>query len=168
MKQKILSAVIYATTALALAQFLDGLYAGEPITHHRALIHLAIAGTILFAAACILSLFTLRVGVVCGLAGGILSWPCFAVGMTAIPWRSVVSIFSYSNWSFVLTSILALVVSSAYSVNRLRVLLRSRNDRKERNMGLKLAAVLFYAAGIFVLTNWRSIWEYLYRLRYGS
>jgi len=35
-------------------------------------------------------------------------------------------------------------------------------------MGLKLAGTLFYAAGIFVLTHWRSIWEWLFRLRYGN
>ena len=168
MKQKILSAVIYATTALALAQFLDDLYAGEPVTDHLGLIYLAIAGTILFAAACILSLFTLRVGVVCGLGGGILSWPVFAIAIPRIPWGSVVSIFPYSNWRYVLTAILALVVSSAYTVNRLRVLLRGRNDLEGRNMGLKLAGTLFYAAGIFVLTHWRSIWEWLFRLRYGN
>lgn len=168
MKQKILSGIIYATTALALAQFLDGLYAGEPITHHLGLIHLAIAGTILLAAACVLSLFTQRVGIVCGLAGAILAWPYFAVGITSIPWGSVVSIFPYSNWAFVLTSILALVVSSVYSANRLRVLLRGRSELEGRNMGVKLTAALFYAGGIFVLTNWRSIWDYLYRLRYGG
>ena len=72
MKRRILSVLIYATTAFALAEFLDGLYGAGPVTHHLALIHLAIAGTILFAAACILSLFTLRVGVVCGLGGVVL------------------------------------------------------------------------------------------------
>lgn len=157
MKQKILTALIYATAAFALAQFFDDLYAGEPITDHFVLIYLAIAGTIFLAAACLLSLFTLRVGVVCGLSGSILSWPCFAIAMPTIPWGSVVSIFPHSNWRFVLTAILALVVSSAYSVNRMRVLLRSRDDVEGRNMRVKLAVALFYATGMFVLTNWRGI-----------
>ena len=168
MKQKILSVVIYATTALALGQFFDALFAGEPVTDHLGLIYLAIAGTILSATACILSLFTLRVGVVCGLGGSILSWPCFAVAMPTIPWGSVVSIFPYSNWRFLLTSILALVVSSTYSVNRLRVQLRGREDLEGRNMGLKLVVALSYTAGIIVLTNWRSIWDWLFKLRYGN
>lgn len=168
MRQKILAALIYATAAFTLVQFFDYLYAGEPPTDHLVLIYPAIAGTIFLAAACILSLFTLRAGVVCGLSGSILSWPCFFVAITAIPWGSVVSIFPYSNWRFLLTAILALVVSSAYSVNRLRVLLRGRDDLEGRNMGLKIAVALSYTAGIFVLTNWRSIWDWLFRLRYGN
>jgi hypothetical protein len=167
-KRKILSGAIYATTAFALAQFFDALYAGEPVTDHLGLIYLAIAGTILFAAACILSLFTVRVGVVCGLGGGVLSWPAFAIAIPTIPWGSVVSIFPYANWPFLLTAILALVVSSVYSVNRLRVLVRGRDDLEEPYMGLKLAVALSYSMGIFVLTNWRSIWDWLFRLRYGN
>ena len=168
MKRKILSAVIYATTAFALAQFFDGLFAGEAVTDQLRLTYLAIAGTILFAAACIVSLFTLRIGVVCGLGGSILSWPYFAIGMPTIPWGSVVSIFPYSNWAFVLTAILGLVVSSAYSINQLRLFLRRGDDHRSRNMGLKLAVAFVYAAGIFALTNWRSIWDWLFRLRYGN
>src|SRR5271157_2098741 len=114
-KRKILSVVIYVTTAFALAEFFDGLYGAGPVTLHLGLIHLAIAGTILFAAASVLSLFTLRAGVVCGLAGSVLSWPYFAIGMPAIPWGSLVSILPHANWLDLLTAIIALVVTSAYS-----------------------------------------------------
>jgi|SRR5882672_3156567 len=168
MKPKILSGIIYATTALALAQFFDALYAGEPVTDHLGLNHLAIAGTILFAAACILSIFNLQAGVICGLAGAILSWPGFAFVMPTIPWGSFVSSFRYSNWGFLLTAILALVVSSAYSLNQLRVWRRGGNDVKECNLGFKIAAALFYAAGIFVVSNWSSIWDWFYKLRYSN
>ena len=168
MKQKILSAVIYATAAFTLSQFFDSLYGAGPVTSHLGLIHVAIAGTILVAGASISSLFGRRVGIVCGLGGSILSWPYFAIVIPAIPWGSVVSIFPYSNWAELLTAILALVVSSAYSLNQLRALHRGHDDLAGRNMGLKLAAALFYAAGMFVLTNWRSIWDWLFRLRYGN
>jgi len=168
MKRKILSVVIYATTAFALAEFFDALYGAGPVTRHSVLIHLAIAGTILFAAACILSLFILRVGVVCGLAGGALSWPCFAIQMPAIPWGSLVSILPYANWLYLLTAILVLVVSSIYSVNLLRLLLRDRSDSEASKMKLKIVAAVLYAAGIFVATNWRGIWDWLFRLRYGN
>lgn len=168
MKQRVLSAVIYATTAFALAQLFDAIFAGEPVTAYLGVIYLAIAGTILFAAACFLSLFAMRVGVVFGLGGCILAWPWLALAISTVPWARVISIFPVSNWPEVLTTILALVVANAYSLNRLRLLLRRRNDLEGRNVGLKLAVALSYAAGIFVLTNWRSIWDWLFRLRYGK
>ena len=167
MKRKILSLVIYVTTAFALAEFFDGLYGAGPVTHRLGLIHLAIAGTILFAAACILSLFTLRVGVVCGIAGGVLSWPYFAIQMPTIPWGRLASIFPHAHSVDLLIAILVLVVSSVYSVNQLRMLLRGRNDSEASQMKLKLLAALLYAAGIFYLANWYSIWHW-FRLRYRS
>jgi hypothetical protein len=168
MKRKIISAVIYASTAFVLAEWFDALYGGEPLTDYVGLIHLATAGTVLFAAACILSLFTLRVGVVCGLAGGVLSWPYFAIPIPIIPWSKLVSILPYSNWLNVLTAILVLVVSSIYSVSQLRLLLRGPGNSEESKMTLKLVAGLLYAVGIFGLTTWHSIWDLLFRLRYGS
>lgn len=167
MKRRILSVLIYATTAFALAEFLDGLYGAGPVTHHLALIHLAIAGTILFAAACILSLFTLRVGVVCGLGGVVLSWPYFALQMPAIPWGSLISILPHANWVDLLTAILVLVVSSVYSVNQLQILRRGRSGFEAGKMKLKLFAALLYAAGIFCLANWYSIWHW-FLLRHHS
>jgi heme exporter protein D len=166
-KRKFLSAVIYATTAFALAESFDSLYGAGPVTHELGLIHLAIAGTILFTVACILSLFTLRAAVVCGLAGGVLSWPYFAIPIPTIPWGSLVSILPYANWMALLTTLLALVVSSVYSVNQLRILLRGRIDSEASQMKLKLLAAVLYAAGIFCLANWYSIWHW-FRLRNRS
>lgn len=77
MKEKAFPIGMYAVTALTLAAFFDALYGAGPITRHLGPIHLAIAGTVLFAVACALSLFALRIGVVCGLAGAVLSWPIF-------------------------------------------------------------------------------------------
>ena len=157
MKQKILSLVLYATTAFALAEFIDGLYGAGPVTRHLELIHLAIAGTILFAAAFVLSLFTLRAGVVCGLVGSVLSWPYFAVGMPTIPWGSLVSILPYASWLDLVIAIIALAVASVYSANQLRVLLRGRSDSGASKMTLKLVAAILYAAGMFIVVNWRGI-----------
>ncbi|MGB9105850.1 MAG: hypothetical protein WCC59_13900 [Terriglobales bacterium] len=168
MTRKLIPAVVYAATAFAFAGFIDGLYGGEPITHHLGLIHVATAGAILFAVACVLSLFTPRVGVVCALVGGVLSWPYFAIQVFAIPWGSIVSILPYANWQDLLTAILALVVSSVYSVNQLRLLFRGRNDTEGRKMGFRLIAALVYAVGIVIVENWRGISDWLFRLRYGS
>jgi hypothetical protein len=167
-KRKIISALVYAATAFALAEFLDALYGAGPLTGHVRLVQLAIAGTILFAAACMLSLFALRVGVFCALAGGVLSWPCLVIEVPGIPWGSLLSILPDANWQDLVIAILALVVSSVYSVTQLRLLLRSRASLAGRKMGLKLAATLLYAAAIFVVTNWRGIWDWLFSLRYGS
>jgi hypothetical protein len=166
MKRKIISAIVYAATSVALAGFFDALYGAGPVTRYLALIHLAIAGTVLFAVACVLSLFTLRVGVVCGLAGSVLSWPYFAIQISTIPWGSTVSILSHANWQDVLTAILALVVSSVYSVNRLRLSLRGSTNSEDGKMRLKLVAALLYAAAVVGLATFRSIGDWLVKLRY--
>lgn len=168
MKRRIISAVVYAATFLALAGFFDSLYGAGPVTGYLAAIHLALAGTVLLAAASISSFFAPRVGVVCGAAGSVLAWPCFAAVMPTIPWPSIFSILPYSNWQDLLTAILALTVSSIYSVTRLRWLLSDRANWEERNLNLKLAGTLLYAVVIVGEAAWRSIWDWLFRLRYGN
>jgi hypothetical protein len=167
-KRKIISAAVYAATSFALAGFFDGLYGAGPVTRYLGVIHLAIAGTILFAVACVLSLFTLRVGVICGLCACVLSWPYFAIQIPTIPWNRVFAVLHYANWQDLMTAILALVVSSAYSVNRLRLLLRGSIDSKDSRIRLKLAAALFYTAVIMGEATWRGVSDWLFRLRYGS
>jgi hypothetical protein len=168
MKRKILSVVVYATTTLALGVFWDALYGSGPVTRYLGVIHLAITGTIVLVAACILSLFALRLGVVFALAGSVLSWPYFAIQMPKIPWGSIVSVLPHANWQYELTAIVALVVSTSYSANQLRLLLHGRDDLDRRKIGFKLVAAVLYAISIFGLTYWRSIWDWLFRLRYGS
>lgn len=127
MKQKIISAVIYAATTLALAYFFDGLYGGEPITHHLGLIYAATAGAILFAVACVLSLLSLRFGTVCALAACILSWPLFSGNLFTIlsVWRSLFSILRHSNWGASLAAVVMLIISSIYSLSRLKLAFRA-------------------------------------------
>jgi len=115
MKQKIIPSAIYALTTVCLAEFFDAAYGAGPVTRYVRLTHLAIAGTVLFAIACISSLFTLRFGTVCALAASVLAWPYFANALTAIPWGSLVSVLPYANWRYELTAILLLAVSSVYS-----------------------------------------------------
>jgi hypothetical protein len=148
--------------------FWEALYGAGPVTRYMGVIHLAITGTIVLAAACILSLFTLRLGAVFALAGSVLAWPYFAIQMPKIPWGSIVSVLPHANWHYELTTIVVLVVSTGYSANHLWLLRRGRDDLDGRKMGFELVAALLYAIGIFGLSNWRTIWDWLFRLRYGS
>jgi len=84
-KRKIITALVYAVTAFAFATYFDSLYGAGPVSHGLWLVNLATVGMALFAAACILSFFALRIGLVCAAAGGLLSWPAFAVAMFKIP-----------------------------------------------------------------------------------
>ena len=168
-KRKIVSAVLYATTAFALWSFWDALFgmADEPFTHyqHWGFLSLSIAGTVLFVAACILTLFSGRTGTICALVAAVMSWPYFAVGMPSIPWGKIISVLPYANWKFLFTAILALLIASAYLVSRLT---RGDNDGNPRHMGFKLTATFLYAASVVVTTMWREIWDWLFRLRYGT
>ena len=88
--------------------------------------------------------------------------------MFKIPWGSIVSILPYSNWLDLLLAIVALIVSSVYSVNQALPLFRGREEVKTSNMGFRLVAALAYAAGVFFVAYWRGIWDWLFRLRYGG
>jgi hypothetical protein len=129
MKQKAVSVVIYAFTALALANFFDSLYGAGPITHYLWLIHTAIAGAILFVVATVFSVFSLRIGIACALAACVLSWPFFAGELSALlgVWRSLFSVVHYSYWGARLESVLMLIISSFYSLGRLRLLFWAPN-----------------------------------------
>jgi len=128
MKYRILSAAVYAITAVALADYFDALYGAGPVTSHLGLIYSAIAGAVLFAVAFVLSMFTLRFGAICGLAACILSWPCFGIQLPGIPWTKLVSVAHYANWRFIFLAILMLAVSSAYSLWQLWLLFRPRGS----------------------------------------
>jgi hypothetical protein len=167
-RRKIITALVYAATAFAFAIYFDSLYGAGPVTHGLWFIDLAFVGMVLFAVACILSFFALRIGLVCAGAGGLLSWPAFAFAMFKIPWGRIVSILPYSNWLDLLMAIVTLIVSSIYSVSQTPSLFRGREEVQSRNLGLRLVAALAYAAGVFFVGNWRGTWDWLFRLHYGG
>jgi hypothetical protein len=137
MKQKIISVVIYAATALALAYFFDSLYGAAPITHHFGLIHTAMAGAILFVVAAVLSLFAARPEIMCAMVACGLSWPLFAGELAAIlsVWRNMFSVVHYAYWGARLTAVLMLIISSIYSLNRSRLLFRAPVSRPSHKLG---------------------------------
>jgi hypothetical protein len=128
---KIISAVIYAITVLAIANYFDCLSGAEPIPHSPrstwVLIYAAAAGVILFTTACVLSIFRPRLGIICGLAASILSWPFFARELWLILrlWHTLFSVIGYYYWDARLASVLMLIASSLYSLSQLRLLFRT-------------------------------------------
>ncbi len=128
MKRKMISAGVYAITAFAFFGYFDGLYGGEPIIYHLRLIHIATGGAILFAVACVLSLFNLRVGNACGIVAAILSWPYFAIELYWIPWSDLAGLAKYRPDT--LTAIFCLICSTYYSINRLRLLLEGHSAKQ--------------------------------------
>jgi hypothetical protein len=122
MKHRLVCTLIYAATTFCLGEFFDGLYGGEPIIYHLGLIHVATAGAVLFAVACVLSLFTLRFGIMCGLLAGILSWPYFAIQLSGVPWGNLIWFARYRPDT--LAAIVTLIASSLYSAVHLRRLVR--------------------------------------------
>lgn len=168
-KRKFITALVYAATAFAFAIYFDGLWGAVAVRRDLWLIDTAIVGMALFAAACILSFFALRIGLVCAVAGALLSGPFFAAAVFTIPWGSIrVSILPYSVWPDLLMVIGTLIVSSVYSVTQAVSLFRGRKEVRSRSTGFRLVAALVYTAGVFFVAYWRSIWDWLFRLRYGT
>jgi hypothetical protein len=126
MRTRIASAAVYATTAFAFFGFFDGLYAGEPPRGDLTLIHIATAGAILFAVAFLASLVALNLGVGCGFAACVLSWPYWG-GVILIrlpwknfPWKNIMDLLlPYSQWTDILASLLMLIISTAYTLVQL-------------------------------------------------
>ena len=168
MKRKAIPALLYLTTAFAFAMYFDSLYGAGPVARGLWFLKLATVGMVLFASACILSFLSLRVGLLSASAAALLSWPAFAIAVFKIPWTSIISILPYSNWLDLLIAIVTLVVSSVYSVRQAVLLFRGRTGTEMRNIGLRLVAAVLYALGVAVVAYWRGIWDWLFRLRYGS
>jgi hypothetical protein len=129
MKRKLSLALIYANAALALAFYFDGLYGGEPIKSPLGLIHAAIAGAVLLVIACVLSIFNLRLGIVCGIPAIVASWPYFLISLVHIPWGiTLFSLLPYALWGDAFAALLALAAASIYCVVRLRSLWSSKSN----------------------------------------
>lgn len=130
MNQKILSSVIYALTAFTLWGRLEVFY-GEPITHPLfvAMVHATSGGAILFVIAFVMSFFSVRLGVFCGLAAIILSVPFLFVEVGIFPWRHLIEDLGYNFWADTLAAIIMLIISSAYTLAQLRLWYRARAAR---------------------------------------
>jgi hypothetical protein len=116
MKRRIISAIIYAASFLALGIYCDAVYGAGAVTRYLWLIRLALCGTAVFALACVSSLFSFRVEVIAGLAASGLTLPYFGIHAIAVPWGSLLSVLRHSNWPYSVTAILVLTCSAAYSL----------------------------------------------------
>jgi hypothetical protein len=119
MKQRAAPALLYLLAALALARYFDSLYGAAPVVRRLEAVHAGIAGTILLAVACLLSLFSLRLGGVCGLVAGLLVWPYFGPILVSFPWSRVFEVLPYAMWADSLAALVMLTIASIYSMARL-------------------------------------------------
>ena len=128
---RFLSTIVYAATAFTSFMDLDSLYGAAPIVGSTS-IYLAIAGTVLFAIASLLSLLTLRLGITCGLVALGLSGHYFLREIIAIPWGSMPGILPkvlpYARWSDIFASLIMMVTAVAYSLSQLWLLFRAPTD----------------------------------------
>ena len=116
-------AVIYGATAICLGIVLEVLYGGEPITHHLTLVYAATIGSVPFVIACIISCLRTRIGLLFGLIAVALSWPYFVLELTAVPWGNLLWFVQFRTAN--LLAMVFLIISTLYSLNRLRRILAS-------------------------------------------
>jgi hypothetical protein len=132
MKSRVIPAVLYAFTALVLANWfedVDGMEPGPIPFPHIGSIQIAIIGTVVFAIACLASLANLRYGVALGLLACVLSWPYFAGILLSTPLRRLASLLGDSTlWRHEYSALLLLAISSAYSLAHLRYTRRARDE----------------------------------------
>ncbi len=163
--RRLVAALIYATTTICLFGFVDFLYGAGPRTSH--LVYVLVAGTALFGFACALSFFIPQWATVCALSGAALSWPLLSLQFGRMGWgRNLVWLISYEPDTP--TAILTLIVSSVYAICQLRLLLRTGGNLSEHKMRWALPATVLYAVVMSGAANWPTVWEWCFRLRYGS
>jgi hypothetical protein len=119
MKQRIAAALLYLLAALALAGYFDALYGAAPVDHRLGLIHAGIAGAILLAVASLMSMFSLRLGAVCGLVAGLLAWPYFGPILMSFPWSRMFEVLGYAMWADSLAALGTLTIASIYSLTQI-------------------------------------------------
>jgi hypothetical protein len=107
-----------------MALVFDSIYGAGPVTRHLGAIHAGVAGAIVFAVASLLSLFSLRFGLVCSIVACVLSWPLFGPLLYFLPWTELPRALGYANWGPELIALLTLMVAHIYSAFKLRALLR--------------------------------------------
>ena len=125
MAQKLLAALVYGVTGVSFGSFFEALYAGEPIAFHLTLIHLATAGAVLFAVACFVCLFSLRLGGVLGVFARLFSWPFLGIELAAFPWRNLIWAVHYRPET--LSALVTLTLSSICSMARISLFLVPRS-----------------------------------------
>jgi len=163
-KRRLVSAVVYATSTITVVGIVDFLYGAAPDVSR--LVYLLIAGIALFGLACALSFFTPRWATICALCAAALLWPLLAPEFGRMNWgRNLGWLIRYEPDTPM--AILSLLVSSIYSIRQLRFL-RTGTDSSERRMGWALLAAVLYGVATPAAANWRSIWDWCFKLRYGG
>jgi hypothetical protein len=124
MKQKLISLFCYAAAALATANWLD--YGLTEEYGHKALMQIAVAGSVAFGVGCLASLFRIRYGIIFGVVGACLTWPYFILLMTALPWSNLNRLVRVQyHGRDEIVALLCLLVATSYTIIERRWMLLS-------------------------------------------
>jgi hypothetical protein len=98
-RSKALFGTAYAVTAYLLWRFFDTLSGLQPKNQPQSILvqrfqDAAIVGAILFLVAFLVTILSLRAGLLCGGVACMLSWPYWAVQAFRFPWRSVIPLLA--------------------------------------------------------------------------
>jgi hypothetical protein len=124
MKQRVAPALLYFFAAFALADYFDALYGAAPVDHRLMFVRAGIAGAILLAGAFLVSLFSQRLGAVCGLVAGLLAWPYFGPILVNFPWSRMFEVLPYAMWADSLAALVMLTIATIYSLTKIWLWLR--------------------------------------------
>ena len=91
-----------------------------------ALARIAVGGCVLFAPACLLSLFNFRAAVILGALAACLSWPHFGLLAASIPWRDLGWVLKSGGggWAPAVIAVLGLLPATIWSLSQLHAVVR--------------------------------------------
>ncbi|MGA9758661.1 MAG: hypothetical protein WBQ51_09880 [Candidatus Sulfotelmatobacter sp.] len=163
-KRKIVAALIYGTSAFCVFFYFEFLDSMEPPRSDFEYVLLGAAA--MFAIASVLSFFKSRWAAICALAAAILSSPLLYSARLYwahnIAWR-----LNYGPDE--LTARISLIVAVVYSIRQLWLSFRTGGGLIEpKSKWWVLPATTLYAITMLAIANWHGIWDWLFRLRYGS
>jgi hypothetical protein len=141
MIKRILSAAIYLTTVLCVGNYcemIDGMEPPRlpPSALQVNLWHVAIAGALMFAIACIVSIFSHRLGIFCGLGACLMSWPHFGALLVTFPVRQLMTLLPFpwvsDLWPGIIGALAMLLISTVYTLIKLRALGKDSRRASDR------------------------------------
>jgi len=162
-KPALIAALVYGTTTICLfgfREFLSGI--GVPTSR---LAYLLIAGNALFAIACTLSFFRMRLATTCAVVGAALSWPMLSSQFTAFGRDSFWELTYHPSSP---AAIASLLVASIYALVHLRLFLKPTGNASGHKTVWALPIVVIYAVTMVAIANWPRIWDLCFKTRYGG
>ncbi len=161
--RRLVSALIYGTSAFCLFLYFDSLNHTDAPSYQ---VRLLLVAAVLFGIAVLLSLFARRAGAICALVAAVICWPLLwrLLGMTATQFGWLLNYHPNTP-----ATVISLIVATLRALTDVFPLIPNGTKQTEPDSrAWTLTVTALYMFAMVLLECWQAIWEWLFKLRYGS